>query len=629
MSLAELATIEIATKHKQTVYSLPSTVSVITRAQLSSMGVFDLQTLLNYVPGFQSSRDIEQGTANRIASRGRSTALSESVLVHIDGNKINDLYTGGISIINRMLSLGNVERVEIIRGPGSALYGGNAFLGVINIVTASKLSQINFSTDDKGSLATSLLYHNTQNSIDMFVSAFNSKGSKYRFVDLYGINTPTTDPMVGHDLYIKYKLDNWQFIGRHMQRKLNDFLPLGTIGNNINEENTEQWSLTSKFVYELNSNSTVQVNGYYSKDEWDTSALLIPKNVEIAPDFALKSDFIGGPYLTSHNIKIDGELSYQISENQLITLGSAYEQSKIDDVYTNTTHNLFSLEPYPASIKLTGENSFNVLKKRNIVSLFIQDQIKFSDQWEVTAGLRFDDYDDFGQTLNPRLAFIWKPNLSSSVKLLYGSAFRAPNFLELYDKNNYVDFGNVNLSPEEVETLELVWINTTGNWHWELTWFHNKFDQLIELDAPVEDVENPFFAPQFVNKDNRKSTGFEAELRLKLSEGLSLQTNYTWFSKNSDISVSRQAATFIFNYQHNDFNINFNHFYRGESILVDNQKSYWISGVNLRYNYSSALSFSFKSTNVFNKSYKTPSIIYPGGVPNKGRNFTLSLEYNY
>ena len=629
MSLAELTTVEIATKHKQTVYSSPSTVSIITRTQLLNMGLVDLQTLLNYVPGFQSTRDIEQGTANRITSRGRSTALSESVLVHIDGNKINDLYTGGISIINRMLSLGNVERVEIIRGPGSALYGGNAFLGAINIVTTSKLSQISISTDDKGSISSNLFYHNDHNSIDLFVSTFNSKGSKYRFVDLYGINTPTKDPMAGHDLYIKYKLDNWQFTGRHMQRKLNDFLPLGSIGNNINEENTEQWSLTSKFQYMLTTDSEIRLKAHYSKDEWDTAALLIPKGVEIAPDFALSSDFIGGPFLTSHSIKLDGELSYQVSKNQLITLGSAFEQAEIEDVYTNTTHNLMTLEPYPHAIKLTGEQSFNVLKKRNIASLFFQDQIKLNPQWELTAGLRFDDYDDFGQTLNPRLALVWNPNLSSSVKLLYGSAFRAPNFLELYDKNNYVDFGNVNLSPEEVETLELGWLNTTDSWHWEITWFHNKFANLIELDAPVEDVENPFFAPQFVNKDNRKSTGFEAELRLKLSEGLSLQTNYTWFSKNSDISVSRQAATFIFNYQHNDFNINFNHFYRGESILVDNQKSYWVSGINLRYNYSSALSFSLKSTNVFNKSYKTPSIIYPGGVPNKGRNFTLSLEYNY
>jgi iron complex outermembrane receptor protein len=629
MSLSELATIEIATKHKQTVYSSPSTVSIISRTQLLNMGVFDLQTLLNYVPGFQSTRDIEQGTANRVTSRGRSTALSESVLIQIDGNKINDLYTGGISIINRMLSLGNVDRIEIIRGPGSALYGGNAFLGVVNIVTTSNLSQVNFSTDDKGSMTSNLFYHNENHSIDIFVSTFKSKGDLYNFVDLYGINTPTKDPIKGHDFYLKYQINDWQFTGRHMQRKLNDFLPLGSLGNSINEENTEQWSLTSKLDYQITLNSSFKLKAHYSKDKWDTTALLIPKGVEIAPDFALSNDFIGGPYLTSHSVKFNGELTHQFSEKQLLTLGAAYEQAEIDNVYTNTTHNLTTLEPYPSSIRLTGENSFNVLKKRNIASLFIQDQIKLSTDWEITAGLRFDDYDDFGQTLNPRLAFVWKPNQTSSLKFLYGSAFRAPNFLELYDKNNYVDFGNVNLLPEEVKTLELGWINTTDNWHWEMTWFHNKFDQLIELDIPVIDIENPFYAPQFMNKNDRESSGFETELRLKLFEGLNLLTNYTWFSKNSDITVSRQAASVILNYRYHNFNVNFNHYYRGQSSLVENQKSYWISGVNFRYDYSSVLSLSLKSMNIFNEEYMTPSIIYPEGVPNKGRLFTLTLEYNY
>jgi outer membrane receptor for ferrienterochelin and colicin len=629
MSLAELATIEIATKRKQNVYSSPSTVSIISRQQLLNMGVFDLQTLLNYIPGFQSSRDIEQGTANRIAVRGRSTALSESVLVQIDGNKINDLYTGGISIINRLLSLSNIERIEVIRGPGSALYGGNAFLGVINIITASNLSQVSFSIDDSGSLSSQLLYHNEDKSLDVFISTFDAKGDEYNFVDLYGTNTLTRDPMKGHDLYIKYQLNDWQFVGRHMQRKLNDFLPLGSIGNGINEENTEQWSLTSKFDYEISSTSTLKFKAHYSKDEWDTIALLIPKNIEIAPGFALTSNFVGGPYLTSHTIKVDGELNYQLSEKQVITYGASYEQAEVDDVYTKTTHNLSTLEAYSTPIKLNGEDSFNVLKKRNISSLFIQDQIKFNPEWELTAGLRFDDYNDFGNTLNPRLAFVWKPNETSSLKLLYGSAFRAPNFLELYDKNNYVDFGNVNLSPEEVKTVELGWINTTDSWHWEITWFHNKFDQLIELAEPVEDIKNPFYAPQFMNQDNRESLGFETEIRLKLSSDFILQANYTWFNKSSDITVSRQAGTLILNYNYNDLNINFNHYYRGKSDLVSNQKSYWLSGINIRYDYSSSVSFALKAMNIFDKSYNTPALIYPNGVPNKGRSLTLMLEYNY
>lgn len=142
LNLDDLAKIKIASKRAETLYSSPSSVPVISRTQIENMGITNLQTLLNFVQGFQSTRDIEQGTANRISVRGRSTALSESVRIQIDGKKLNDLYTGGISILNRMLDLGFVKQIEIIGGPGSALYGSNAFLGVINIITQTQLTKL-------------------------------------------------------------------------------------------------------------------------------------------------------------------------------------------------------------------------------------------------------------------------------------------------------------------------------------------------------------------------------------------------------------------------------------------------------------------------------------------------------
>lgn len=629
LSLADLATIEIAAKRKQTIYSSPSTVSTVSRSQLQQLGINDLQTLLNFIPGFQSSRDVEQGTANRITARGRSTALSESVLVQIDGNRINDLYTGGISIINRLLNIGNIERIEIIRGPGSALYGGNAFLGVINIITTSNISQLNLSVSDTGRRSSQLLYHSTDNTFDLFASAFDDQGDNYSFTDLYGTNTPTKDPNNGHDLYLKYQYNQWQFIGRHMQRQLNDFLPLGSIGNNINKEKTMQWALTTAYQQQINDDATLNLKAHYSQNEWNTRALLIPKAVEIAPGFALNNNFIGGPYLRSNGLTLNGELAFQYTDQHFITLGASWEQARISDVYTSTTHNLATLAPYSSPIKLTGGDSFNVLETRHIQSIFAQDQMLVNTQWEITAGVRFDNYSDFGSTLNPRIAVVWKPNTTSSIKMLYGSAFRAPNFLELYDKNNYVDFGNTNLSAEQVKTYELGWINTYRNWHWEVTFFHNSFDQLIELGDPVENEENPFFAPQFTNRDNQEVQGLESELRIQLLDELTLQANYTWFDSHSDISTERQNATIIVNYQHNNINANFHSYYRGRSALIAQQSSYWISAVNITYQYSPELTLSAKISNIFDKDFRTPSIVYPNGVPNRGRVASLTLAYNY
>jgi iron complex outermembrane receptor protein len=627
LTLSELASIEIAAKHELSVYSSPSAVSVISRQQLKNLGINNLQHLLNYIPGFQTTRDVEQGTANRIIARGRSTALSESVLIQIDGNKINDLYTGGISIINRMLDLGNIARIEIIRGPGSALYGGNAFLGVINIITATSHNQVTLTSNSNGSIASQVMFTNQNKNLNLYLSAFNDSGDEHQFTDLFGVNSKTSDPMKGHDLYVKYNLEHWRFFARHMQRQLDDFLPLGTIGDNISQENTQQWSLTALYENNINDKLSFDVKAHYSSDTWDSTVLLIPKGIEIAPEFSLTDDFVGGPFLKSKSIKLDSNINYQYSSSQDWSFGFSFEQAEITDVYTVTTHNLTTLEPYNNFTKLAGEDSFNILGEREISSFYFQSQSYLSKEWELTSGIRYDNYSDFGESFNPRIALIWKPDQKSSLKFLYGSAFRAPNFLELHDKNNYVDYGNMELSAEEVQTYEVVWLTTADNWHWEFTYFKNDFDHLIALGPPLLHEENPFFAPQFINQNNKNSQGFETELRVKINSQFTFLSNYTWFSDDSDINVSHSSATLVINYHYQNWNINANGYYRGHNKEVHLQDSYWVAGVNIRYQYSPQLTLTLKSDNSFDKKYNTTSILYPDGVPNRGHVLSFALEY--
>ena len=110
--------ITIASKSEERAVDAPSSVTVFTRKDIRDMGVTALGELLNYAPGFVVSREVEQGTASRISARGRSTTLSESVLVLMNGQRINDLYTGGVSVINRLMAVDHIKQVEIIRDPG-------------------------------------------------------------------------------------------------------------------------------------------------------------------------------------------------------------------------------------------------------------------------------------------------------------------------------------------------------------------------------------------------------------------------------------------------------------------------------------------------------------------------------
>ena len=91
---------------------------------------------------------------------------------------------------------------------------------------------------------------------------------------------------------------------------------------------------------------------------------------------------------------------------------------------------------------------------RNILSSFVQDEWQITKDWQLTAGVRYDNYSDFGNTVNPRAALVWNVNEQFTTKLLYGKAFRAPSFAEQSQQNNPTLLGNKNLKPEKINTFE-------------------------------------------------------------------------------------------------------------------------------------------------------------------------------
>ncbi|MBU4328708.1 MAG: TonB-dependent receptor plug domain-containing protein, partial [Proteobacteria bacterium] len=143
MSLEQLMQVEItgATRTEKSLKNVPAAVTVFTREEISRLGMDYLHELLNLVPGYQSQRHSDMSTGSNYSSRGRRQgANSREVLLLLDGRPMNDPRTGG-PISGKRVPLGKIDRVEIIRGPGSAIYGSNAFTGVINIITVKNENQ--------------------------------------------------------------------------------------------------------------------------------------------------------------------------------------------------------------------------------------------------------------------------------------------------------------------------------------------------------------------------------------------------------------------------------------------------------------------------------------------------------
>ena len=136
----------------------------------------------------------------------------------------------------------------------------------------------------------------------------------------------------------------------------------------------------------------------------------------------------------------------------------------------------------------------------------MQDEWKFANDWELTAGVRYDHYSDFGDTINPRFALVWQTRYELTTKLLYGRAFRAPSFAETRAINNPANLGNPNLDPETIQTLELAFdYRPADTLQLGLNLFGYQWDNIIRF------VPDPG-APSRTTQNTGKQMGYGLEL---------------------------------------------------------------------------------------------------------------------
>jgi outer membrane receptor for ferrienterochelin and colicins len=151
LSIKELMQVRIslATKTEETVLTVPSTITVFERTDIESLGVKNAYDVMNFVPGFQMTRGDWVGAVPKEHARG--VYLDNGyILVMVNGERLNEVSFGKASVYTPHIPIDIIERIEVIRGPGSALYGSNAFLGVLNIITQQSVNQLKVSIGEKG-----------------------------------------------------------------------------------------------------------------------------------------------------------------------------------------------------------------------------------------------------------------------------------------------------------------------------------------------------------------------------------------------------------------------------------------------------------------------------------------------
>ena len=478
-----------------------SSTTVITAQDIRNGQQRTVVDVLRSVPALDVVRSGGSGQTTSVFIRG---AKSEHTLVLIDGVEVNDPITPARSFDFANLSTDDIERIEIIRGPKSTLYGSDAIGGVINIITKKGKGKPRFfASIEGGSFETyreriglsggndfaNIYLSISRTDTDGISAAAEDDGNReedgYENTSLsarFGL-TPSADFSVNFTFrYIDSKADIDNFGGA-----------FGDDPNNI---------LDTKQVF-----LRAQANLIMLDDLWEqTIGLSVSthdRRNDNDTDPAHPVDLVRSSF-ESQLTAFDWQHSFYLHENNVVTFGfEAEEEEGQSDFHSESAFGPFS-------------STFGKETARTY-GYYAQDQIKFQDRLFTTLGVRVDEHSRFGSEVTYRIAPAYLiEDTGTKLKATYGTGFKAPTLFQLFS-----DFGNTDLDPETSEGWD-VGIEqqlmdkkaTVG-----ATYFHNEFDDLIDFD---------FVTSTYKNVSQAESKGIEAFASARPTKQVTVGASYTY-----------------------------------------------------------------------------------------------------
>lgn len=547
--------VSIATGTAQPLRESPAIASVITAADISAIGATELNEVLEAVPGLHVGVS-GVGYKPIFSIRGIHTQTNPQVLVLVNGIPIKNVFDGSLGAAWGRMPVTGIARIEVIRGPGSALYGADAFSGVINIITKSAADVRGLEIGARrGSFDRSDQYLQWGGDIGGFDSYFylerHHSDGPHRTISADA--QTTLDALFGSSVSLapgpaNLDRDNTEAradISRGYWRLRGGFQEVNDIGVGAGVSQAldpvgrgDGRRLSADLSYDNprfgNNFGLTGTLSYYNVENLARLRLFPPGAFGgMFPDGVL-----GNPDVYERHYR--GELSglYTGIAQHRLRLGGGYRKEDLYRVDESRNYTLvdigppFGTVPFPLGglVDVTDIAAFVREENRTVAYAFAQDEWNFRRDWTLTGGARVDNYSDFGTTVNPRLALVWQTSYALTTKLLYGRAFRAPSFQELYAVNNPANLGNSSLQPETIDTLEL-------GFNWDpgrglrsaVNVFYYKMDKIIRF-APDP---APSTSTTAQNTGSQTGYGLEAELAWQAARRLRLSGNYA-YQKSTD-----------------------------------------------------------------------------------------------
>lgn len=513
-----------ASRTEQEVKETPSAVEVITRADIDKMGAETLAQALKLAIGIDIQENAMVG--NRSGLRGMNT---NQTLILVDGRRIrteNTRETMNYYELQR-INMDDVERIEIVRGAVSSLYGSEALGGVINVIRKRPAKA-----------QASLALDWTTRQSDQGIRLDSGKVGKWAFSTSFKhMDVRQRGTNAGSNMYGKKYFFN---IDGRMDVAQNKWLDV--FFDYLKEDLYMKDSLTQGTSYDHDRFSTgVKYSGRDRRGDYElqTYYTYFDKNQRT------RNRASGGlnsfDDMRYNSLIFDGRRSMQIAPNHLLTVGGEYRKEDYESTRIR------------GSRRKTIEGVTNQLgdSSMNYAALYLQDEWVASPRWLLIPSIRWDYNDVFGSEITGKLGTTYKMSKNLRFKANIGTAYRAPTASELYfdwrhTPNARIDvhiIGNPNLKPEKSFNFDIGIEAERGKTSGKLSYFRNKVEDLIDTDKFTTLL--PGFPPRvlvtstYQNIDKATIQGVEFEVKQDLGRGFALRGLYTYLDAQDDKKNTR------------------------------------------------------------------------------------------
>lgn len=492
-----------ANRSAQPIDRVGASVSVLTRAAIENAQRPAVSELLTHTPGVSYNRNGPIGSPTGISIRG---AESHHTVAVIDGVKLNDPSStqGGFNFGN--LLVGDIARIEVLRGAQSTLWGSQAIGGVVNIVTAEP------TTEFEGNL----------------VAEAGSYGTTYFRGAVGGANDRMTWRLAAN----RFESDGYSALSNGTE---DDGYTHEGFSGRVNIKLADDVSLDLRSVYSSGQNDA---------DGWDSDSREFGKTKDLVAYAGLNFGLFDGRMqnrIGYAQTSTDRTTYNPDNQLQTLTFEATGDNRRIEYqgsfAFTDNFHTTFGLESERSEMKSRAPSDWDVdpafqRGKADLDSAYAQLQWTAIEGLTLTAGLRYDDHAQYGDHLLGQLAAAWTPNAGQTVvRASWGQGFRAPGLYELYS-----EYGNLTLQPEEFDAWEVsVQQRLSDRASVTVTYFNRKADNEIRYNGcsfgttdPLCTINGATRWGYYANALRTEAQGVEVSTALKLSDALSVTANYTW-----------------------------------------------------------------------------------------------------